>query len=94
MTRGLTIETLVKLADHYMQYVILPDHYVCVHIGPNIREYRQIEHLYEVERLVRTLQAQHIVPLAPFGYNNVTELDCHDNLEDHVPVIGTQGLWN
>ena len=84
MARGLTIETLYKLADHYMQYMILPDHYDRVNIVSNIRKYQRIEHLYEVEQLEGTLQAQHIDPRAPFGYNNITVLDYHDNEEDHV----------
>ena len=55
-----------------------------MHIVPNIHEYRRIKHLYEVEELEGRLQAQHIDRRAPFGYYNVTALDCHDNLEDHV----------
>ena len=39
MDGGLTIATLYKLAHHYMQYRILPNHYTRVHIVPNIRDY-------------------------------------------------------
>ena len=84
MARGLTIETLYKLADHYMQYMILPDHYDHVQIVPNIREYQQIKNPIHQIELENTLQAQHIDPRVPFGYNNVTALDCHDKTEDDV----------
>ena len=83
-TRGLTMATLYQLAHHYTRWFIPPNQYDRVQIIPNIREYQRIRNpLHQIE-LENTLQAQHIVPGAPFSYINVTELDCHDSLEDLV----------
>ena len=84
MDRGLTIVILYQLAHHYMEWVIPPNQYDCVYIVPNIQEYWQIKHYHDLADLEGSLQAQYIDPGAPFGYDNVTALDYHDNSEDHV----------
>ena len=84
MDRGLTIATLYQLAHHYMEWVIPPNQYDRVHIVPNIREYQRIKHYHDLADLKGSLQAQYIDPGAPFGYDNITALDCHDKMDDHV----------
>ena len=84
MDRGLTIATLLKLAHHYMEWVISPNQYDRVVIVPNIRDYRRIRHSLDREYLEGTLQAQYIVPGVPLCYKNITAIDCHDNTDDLV----------
>ena len=55
-----------------------------MHIVPNIQKYRRIKNSLHLQDLERSLQAQYINPGAPFGYDNVTTLDCHDNTDDDV----------
>ena len=83
-THGLTIATLNQLAFHYTKFGILPNQYDCVEIQPNIQDYHRIRNPVHQLELQNTLQAQRINPGVPFGYNNVTTLDCHDDTNDDV----------
>ena len=82
--RGLTIATLNQLAFHSMRFGILPNHYDCVEIQPNIHEYLRIKnpaHQFELESI---LLARRRIPGHPLAYNNVTTLDCHDCTNNNV----------